>query len=537
MSIPSSCKVLVIGGGIVGLTAAAFLAKHGVDTVLVERRASPSKRLRAKFFYPRTIELYRSLGIDQKIATPPGTLSEAAVVHSLTGDEIRRWTLPAVGESAASPCVASSIKQQDLERVVRDTAERLGAHIHFAHALTALDQHADGATATIKAADGTEVLLHADFVIGCDGSKSMVRDLLGIGTTGLGDLVHSMSITIRCDIREALRGRPLSFAWVRQPDIAGFMSWSTDLASVVLSIEYDPTNPADIARFTPENCYLLAARCLGLPSQQIEVVDIHPWCLSSWYAESFRKGRVFLAGDAIHSTPPLGGFGANTGIHDVHNLALKLVSVIQHSAPESLLDLYEVERAPVVQMVVGQATARLAQRSNIQLPLEALQPVLDEEMISMGYRYPILPHVGLIPNPIVVHPRDLHAEPGTRAPHIWLHQAGVRLSSLDLFGDSLVLLVGSNAESWCMAAETSCRLHGLPVQCLVVGRDLQDPKCAFPAAYGVSETGAVLVRADGFVVWKTVRTNVFRHEDLLKVLVAAREVAEPVETIAAAVES
>lgn len=113
---------------------------------------------------------------------------------------------------------------------------------------------------------------------------------------------------------------------------------------------------------------------------------------------------------------------------------------------------------------------------------------------------------------------------------------GARLSSLDLFGDRLVLLVGSNAEFWCTAAETSCRLHGLPVQRLVVERDLQDPKCAFLAAYGISETGAVLVRADGFVIWKTVRTNVFRHEDLLKVLIAAREVAKPVETIAAAVE-
>ncbi len=531
MSIPSSCKVLVIGGGVVGLTATAFLAKHGVDTVLVERRASPSERLRAKFFYPRTIELYRSLGIEKKITTPPGTLSEAAIVHSLTGDEIRRWTLPAIGGSAASPCVASSIKQYDLECVVRDTAERLGARIHFSHALTALDQHEDGATATIKAADGTETLLHADFVIACDGGRSMVRDLVGIGTIGLGDLVHSMSITIRCDIREALRERPLSFAWVRQPDIAGFMSWSTDLNSVTLSIEYDPTNPDDRARFTPENCHALAAGCLGLPPQQIEVIDIHSWCLSSWYAESFRKGRVFLAGDAIHSTPPLGGFGANTGIHDAHNLALKLVSVIQHNAPESLLDLYETERAPVVQMAVAQATARLAQRSNVQLPLEALQPVLDEEMISMGYRYPILPHVGLIPNPIVVHLQDLHAEPGTRAPHIWLHRNGARLSSLDLFGDTLVLLAGNKANSWCRAAETSCRLHGLPVQCLMIGRDLQDPMGDFPAVYGISETGAVLVRTDGFVIWKAVRTEAYCHGDLLEILVSARETAERAETM------
>jgi len=144
MSIPPSSKVLVVGGGIVGLTAAAFLAKHGVDVVLVEKRGSPSPRLRAKFFYPRTIELYRVLGIEGEIATPPGTLSEAAIVRSLAGDEIRRWTLPAVGASDASPCVASSIKQQDLEIIVRDRAQDLGARLHFGHTLTALEPHPDG---------------------------------------------------------------------------------------------------------------------------------------------------------------------------------------------------------------------------------------------------------------------------------------------------------------------------------------------------------------------------------------------------------
>lgn len=237
---------------------------------------------------------------------------------------------------------------------------------------------------------------------------------------------------------------------------------------------------------------------------------------------------VFLAGDAIHSTPPLGGFGANTGIHDVHNLALKLVSVIKHGAPDSLLDLYEAERGPVVRMAVVQATARLAQRSDVRLPLEALQPVLDEETISMGYRYPILPHAGSVPNPIAVPVRDLHAEPGTRAPHVWLHRDGVRLSSLDLFGDGLVLLAGKEAADWCREAEALCHQHGIPMSCHVVGRDVEEPDAVFPAAYGISSSGVVLVRADGFVVWKAVRTTIFCEADLLAVLVNTRELRGPV---------
>ncbi|GBQ25669.1 hypothetical protein AA0472_1838 [Acetobacter estunensis NRIC 0472] len=352
----------------------------------------------------------------------------------------------------------------------------------------------------------------------------MVRDRLGIGTEGLGDLVQSMSITLRCDIRDALRGRPLSFAWVRQAGINAFLSWSTDLTSVVLSIEYDPMDADDAVRFTPENCRSLAASCLGMPPDRIEVVDIHPWCLSSWYADSFRKGRVFLAGDAIHSTPPLGGFGANTGIHDVHNLVFKLVSVIKHNAPDSLLDLYEVERGPVVRLAVAQATARLAQRSDVQLPLEALQPVLDEETISMGYRYPILPDAWNVPNPIAVPPRDLHAEPGTRAPHVWLKRGGMRLSSLDLFGDGLVLLAGKDAADWCREAEASCSTRGVPMSCHVVGRDVEDPDAVFLAAYGISASGVVLVRADGFVLWKAVRTEAFRGADFLAALIDSREV-------------
>jgi len=365
-------------------------------------------------------------------------------------------------------------------------------------------------------------------VIGCDGNRSMVRERLGIATVGLGDLVHSMSITLRCDISEALRGRPLSFAWVRRPGIDGFLSWSTDLASVALSIAYDPTDEEDAGRFTPENCHSIAAACLRLPPERIEVVDIHPWCLSSWSADSFRKGSVFLAGDAIHSTPPLGGFGANTGIHDAHNLALKLVSVIRDSAPDALLDLYEAERGPVVRMVVAQATARLARRSDVELPLEAMQPVLDEETISMGYRYPILPRAGDVPNPIAIHPGELRAEPGTRAPHVWLRRDGVRISSLDLFGDGLVLLAGEDAAGWSGEAVTSLRRLGISASRIVVGQDVDDPEAAFPAAYGVSNNGVVLVRADGFVLWKAARTETFSETEFLTVLVDAREVTAPV---------
>lgn len=134
---PDRAPVLIVGGSIVGVSAALFLAARGVAPILVERHTGISRRLRAKLFYPRTMEAYRAVGAaDDIYAIERGRpRSEfAAVVESLSGAEIRRWHLPAADDySAVSPCQGAMVKQGDAERVLRMRAATDGADLRFGH--------------------------------------------------------------------------------------------------------------------------------------------------------------------------------------------------------------------------------------------------------------------------------------------------------------------------------------------------------------------------------------------------------------------
>ena len=124
-----------------------------------------------------------------------------------------------------------------------------------------------------------------------------------------------------------------------------------------------------------------------------------------------------------------------------------------------------------------------------------------------------------VPNPIAFHPSRLHAEVGTRAPHVVLQREGARLSTLDLFGRGLALLAGPEAGDWAGQAADWLRRHGQPCSCIVIGRDCEDVDQRFEDAYGMSSRGASLVRADGFVVW-TARTTGSFDKDTFRAEIA-----------------
>jgi hypothetical protein len=203
--------------------------------------------------------------------------------------------------------------------------------------------------------------------------------------------------------------------------------------------------------------------------------------------------------------PPNGGFGGNTGIHDAHNLAWKLAMVLKTAADPRLLDSYEAERKPVAKFTVEQAYTRYVTRTATYLGATDYEPLAHDFNVELGYIYrsaAVSPGNG--DGKGHDDPRVTLGRPGARAPHLFLERSGKQVSTLDLFGRNFVLLAGPEGAAWCEAgrAEAS-RLSGLPLDVYRVGStDLLDPEDQFCATYGLSPTGACLVRPDGFVGWR-----------------------------------
>ena len=173
-------------------------------------------------------------------------------------------------------------------------------------------------------------------------------------------------------------------------------------------------------------------------------------------------------------------------------------------AGPGLLDTYDAERRPVGDLTVEQAFTRYVTRVAPYLGTENTQPMVDDFSMEIGYRYDS-PAVVLEPGspPLHEHPRESAGRPGARAPHVFLDRDGTRLSTLDLFGRNFVLLAGPEGAAWPAAALAAADRLGVGLDAHVVGgTGLADPEGCFPGAYGISPSGAVLVRPDGFVGWR-----------------------------------
>jgi len=241
---------------------------------------------------------------------------------------------------------------------------------------------------------------------------------------------------------------------------------------------------------------------VGDPTLPVKIDGVSRWRATSDVARRFQVGRVFLVGDAAHLMPPNGGFGGNTGIHDAHNLAWKLALVARGKADAKLLDTYEMERKPVSKFTVEQAYTRYVTRTAPYLGAKDFEPQTSDFNIELGYLYQS-PAVMAGEEEQKLHddPHETRARPGSRAPHVWLER---RISSIDLFGKSLVLLAGSEGAAWVDAARRAAkRFEGIPVEAYRVGSvELRDPTGRFTIDYGITPAGAVLVRPDGFVAWR-----------------------------------
>jgi putative polyketide hydroxylase len=244
-------------------------------------------------------------------------------------------------------------------------------------------------------------------------------------------------------------------------------------------------------------------KALGRSDLEVEILVIGRWELSAFIADSFATGRVFLAGDAAHTLPPSrGGFGANTGIEDAHNLAWKLSAVLSGASQPQLLHTYDAERRPIAWLRHEQIFARPDYKAHAA-GTAADVAIMDDAAMEFGqlYRSGAVIGVaeGLAP---ALRPEQWAGQPGTRAPHAWLCDRDDRRSTLDLFQRGWVLL--ADDPRWGPAAVQASEQLGIEVETFQIGIDVRpsDPE-GLRSAFGLEAGGASLVRPDGYVAWRS----------------------------------
>jgi 2-polyprenyl-6-methoxyphenol hydroxylase-like FAD-dependent oxidoreductase len=513
-TLPEHTPVLIVGGGPVGLSCAVELAHHGVASLVLERRPEVSHlRPRAKTTSARTMELFRRWGIAEQIrrrAGLPVEWSDSAVFcTALTGREITRITGCFGLDLTGSELVAEAgqqVAQPIVEEVLRErlTGSDL-AGLALGVQAAAVGQGEDGTWVDVVDQTGASRRVAADWVIGCEGARSVTRDALQSNYEVVDGGRPNFSIVFRAPaLADRVPHGPAVHYWVLsgvQPGLVGRFdlvdTWWCSANGV--DPEAQPVNPQAIVR-----------NLVGT-EVEVEVLSTDAWQARLALADRWRNGRLFIAGDAAHQNPPWGGHGFNTGIGDAVNLGWKLAAVINRWAPPDLLDTYELERRPVAQRTIAEAVRNMSNlapelaavlqadgdeqfEATRQAAADAIRRTKDSEFhslgLTLGYRCddsPIIIGVGsaaqhsngsYVPN----------AAPGGRLPHF--HLDGESL--YDRLGREFSL-VGDLTRPAAGALVAAAAALGVPMHAVDIGPSKS-------AAH--FDAGLVLVRPDQHVAWR-----------------------------------
>ncbi|MEV8567270.1 FAD-dependent monooxygenase [Streptomyces sp. NPDC051322] len=523
--------VLIVGGSLVGLSASLFLGRLGVEHLLVEKHADTSVHPRGRGNNVRTMELFRTAGVESQIREAASVLADNHGIlqaGSLTGDD-QEWLFkeidPGGGLARFSPAGWCLCSQNDLEPVLVRCARDLGGDLRFSTELVSFDQDADGVTAVLKdRSSGERSTVRADYLIAADGPRSPVRERLGIGLSGAGDLFHNVSVTFRSrQLADVVGDRRFIVCYLTGEDADGALLPVDNHEQWVFHLPWQPDRGETLDDFTDDRCVAHIRRATGAPDLDVEITGKAPWHAAERVADRYASGRVFLAGDSVHEMSPTGAFGSNTGIQDAHNLTWKLAAVLNGSAGAGLLKTYEAERRPVAEATSRRASSRSAEHSHpgyapVPGPAGGKQGGLLP--VALGYRYPRGAVVGADPEqPVVPDGMRLAGDPGSRAPHLWVSRYGVRRSTLDLYERSFVLLTDVGEEAWRSAAKRVTDRLSVPLDVYAVGAGagadlVTEGGTDWAEAHGTTAAGAVLVRPDGFVAWRA-PAGVTDHEAVL----------------------
>jgi 2-polyprenyl-6-methoxyphenol hydroxylase-like FAD-dependent oxidoreductase len=533
-------SVLVVGAGPVGLTASILLAQQGIESLVVDRRDGPHRAPQAHVVNPRSLEIFRQMGVDvEKLRSRATRREDGSRVRWMTrldGEELGSLPYERQGDEslAFTPTPLLNLSQHLLEPILLDAAraERRTA-VRYEQQWEALEQDEGSVTCRIRDLASDDLYaVRSRYVLAADGASSRVRRALAIEMQGPESLQSFMMIHFEANLRSVVKDRPAIIYWLLDPENACTLVAHDIEHSWVLMHAFDPATQSRDS-FTDGRCRDIVRAAIGPEAPTFDVKDSSAWTMTAQIADRYRSGRVFLVGDSAHRFPPTGGMGMNTGVQDAHNLCWKLAAVEADWASAALLDTYEVERKPVAQNNTDQSLSNAmkmfdvftalglspdleASRANFRAALadSSARAALDVAIanqqehfdmfgLQLGFRYgagALLPDGVESPrcdNPVRDFVQALRS--GARLPHAWVARDGRRVSTLDLVArEGLTLIAGSDAAPW---ERASSGQSATPVICVVEGRDFLDSDGGWARVSGIGRSGAVLVRPDQHVAW------------------------------------
>jgi 2-polyprenyl-6-methoxyphenol hydroxylase-like FAD-dependent oxidoreductase len=336
-------QVLVVGAGPTGLVLALWLRRRGIDVRIIDKTAEPGTTSRALVVHARTLEFYRQLGIADDVLR--NGLEFAAINLWVRGEPVARAELGDMGRGLSPFSYVVIFPQDEHERLLIEHLRRAGLEVERNTELMDLEDRGDRVVARLKRDDGVESTCEADYLAGCDGAHSRVRENLRIDFHG--GTYERVFYVADAVLRGPVTNHELHLALDNADFLAVFPMKGDHRARLIGTLRPDAENRADHSWSDVSPAFA---------SQMKLEVDRVNW-FSTYrvhhrVARQFARGRVFLAGDAAHVHSPVGGQGMNTGIGDAVNLAWKLAAVLRRETAPNVLESYEPERSAFARRLV-----------------------------------------------------------------------------------------------------------------------------------------------------------------------------------------
>jgi len=474
-----AASVLVVGAGPTGLMMAAQLARFGVHSRIVDKAEGPSVRSKALGIQARTLELLEYVGLAERFVQAGHKVRGLQAFSS--GKEIVHLDFEQIGSRYNYVLV---LPQAETERFLGDELTARGSHVEWQTELVGLVQETEGVRAVLRRENATETV-RAPYAIGCDGPHSAVRNLIGMQFHGSAfpETFALADVTMRISLP-----RDIIHVFLCGPKMTGLFPLADGGWRIVVE-SHEPNPRSD----EPGVAEIQAAVDECGPGGVH--IDAASWTsrfhISQRQVLHYRKGCVFLAGDAAHIHSPLGGQGMNTGIQDACNLAWKIAVAIQGAAAPGLLDSYETERLPIgselLRATGGLSRLVLSQTSLVDAVRDRIAPVLvgwapiherilnSLSEVSVAYRN----------SPIV-------ANSGRRAPDATVRRDNAELRLYEAMRDPRHKLVYCGVRQLPAPLMGLIREHAAFVELLQAGN-------GFPAVYGLKNETVIAIRPDGYI--------------------------------------